>query len=107
MPISGSGRVLVALFAPSGMATLDSLSHGRVGLVLHAPAWFWNRRAGGCRILHLHAKTLPAVRAGGIPFALGGLMHVGTRIAIAGSISRQPNDPWEIRITGSHFLIQI
>ena len=31
-----------------------------------------------------------------IAFALGGLMHVGTRIAVAGSISRQPNDPWEI-----------
>jgi hypothetical protein len=31
-----------------------------------------------------------------IPFALGVLTHVTTRIAIAGSASRQPNDPWEI-----------
>jgi len=31
-----------------------------------------------------------------IPFAFGALMHLATRIAIAGSVSRQPNDPWEI-----------
>jgi hypothetical protein len=44
----------------------------------------------------LTRKPLRQLILGCVPFALGVLTHVGTRIAIAGSASRQPNDPWEI-----------
>ncbi|HBB95341.1 MAG TPA: hypothetical protein DC054_08100 [Blastocatellia bacterium] len=49
--------------------------------------------AGYCLLTR---KTFRQLVLGCVPFALGALTHVITRIAIAGATSRQPNDPWEV-----------
>jgi len=49
--------------------------------------------AGYCLLTR---KAFRQLVLGCIPFALGALTHVITRIAIAGATSRQPNDPWEV-----------
>ncbi|MFN2576520.1 MAG: hypothetical protein ABR607_02405 [Pyrinomonadaceae bacterium] len=44
----------------------------------------------------LKRKSFRQLILGCLPFAIGALTHVVTRIVIAGGESRQPNDPWEI-----------